>query len=74
MDGTAMFLSLWHSLVFLLCLLSFFAKLDFFIELKYIFNNNNNYYYIINTMHTIQIVEKKGKRSTILIVFTLIIS
>ena len=28
----------------------------YWIELKFIFNNNN--YYIINTVHTIQIVEK----------------
>jgi len=43
--------------------------------ISFIFNNNNYYYYyIINTVHTIQIVEKKVKRNTILIMFTLIIS
>ena len=50
-------------------LMVLFYVLD--IELKFIFNNN---YYIIQTVHTIPFVEKKCKRSTILIMFTLIIA
>ena len=39
--------------------------------MKFIYFNNNNYYYYYYyyILYTIQIVEKTGKRSTILIIF-----
>ena len=73
MDGTAMFLSLWHSLVFLLCLLSFFAKLEFCYWLEIYFQQQQQLLHYKYSAYNTN-CWKKGKRSTIVIMFTLIIS